>query len=154
MMKQNQFEALFSGSFDTFKVFYNLTPQETGCNVPTSPKKIWQILHHLIVWQDYQLIQLQGTGGEVEINEQLSWSEEEQCDSQEKLDKTVSKFYNQLECIREEISLFNLQDPDLQKKLKIAQNLSVHLSFHIGEIILMRRMTGSYPLHQMQEFLN
>lgn len=154
MMRQSQFGELFLDSFDTFKVFYNLTIQETGRILPKAPKTIWQILNHLIVWQDYQLNQLKDTANEVEINEQMTWTEEEQCDSQERLAKAIAKFHNQLECIREEISKFDLEDAQLQRKLKVAQDLSVHLSFHIGEIILMRRITGNYPLpHQMKEFL-
>src|SRR5690606_27060935 len=131
---------------DTFKVFDNLTTLETGRNLPMAPKTIWQILNHLIVWQDYQLKELQNTENEVEINEQLTWSEEERCDSQEELEETLAKFHNQLELIREEIARFDLEDAALHKKLKVVQDLSVHLSFHVGEIILMRRITGNYPL--------
>lgn len=155
MMIQNPFEALFLDSFDTFKVFYKLTAQETGRNLPMAPKTIWQILNHLIVWQDYHLNQLQDTEKEVDINEQTTWTKEEQSDSQERLDKAIAKFHNQLERIRAEISKFDLKDAELQRKLKVVQDLSVHLSFHMGEIILMRRITGNYPLpHQMKEFLN
>lgn len=154
-MKQNQFEALFLDSFNTFKVFNDLTTQETGRSLLMAPKTIWQILNHLIVWQNYQLAQLHGTEKEVEINEQMTWIEEEQCDSQERLDTAIAKFHNQLECIKGEIAKFDLKDTDLQRKLKITQGFSVHLSFHIGEIILMRRITGNYPFpHQMKGFLN
>jgi septal ring factor EnvC (AmiA/AmiB activator) len=153
-MNRNQFEELFLDSFDTFKVFYNLTAQESGCTLPMAPKTIWQILHHLIVWQDFQLNLLQYAQKEIDIEEHKTWIEEEQCDSQEKLNKSIATFHHQLERIREEISKFNLNAPELQRKLKVVQDLSVHLSFHIGEIILMRRITGNYPLpHQMEEFL-
>ncbi|NEM98508.1 hypothetical protein [Pontibacter burrus] len=154
-MKQNLFEGLFLDSFDTFKVFHNLTAQETGRNLPAVPKTIWQILNHLIVWQEFQLNLLQSPECEVELNEQMTWNAEEFCESQDRLNKTIAKFYHQLDCMKEEISKFDLTDPNLQCKLKVVQDASVHLSFHIGEIVLMRRMTGHYPLlHQMKAFLN
>lgn len=154
-MKQNLFEELFSASFDTFKVFHNLTAQESGSNLPAAPKTIWQILNHLIVWQEFQLNLLQSPESEVELNEQMTWNAEEFCESQERLNETIAKFYHQFDCMKEEISKFDLSDPRLQRKLKVVQDASVHLAFHIGEIVLMRRMTGHYPLpHQMKVFLN
>lgn len=153
-LKPSQFEAVFLDSFDTFKVFDHLTAQETGRNLPMAPKTIWQILNHLIAWQDHHLLQLQNTENEIEINEKMTWIEEEQCGSQERLDEAVAKFENQLEHIKEEISMLGLKDMESQEKLKVVQDLSVHLSFHIGEIILMRRMRGNYALpHQMKGFL-
>jgi len=154
-MKQNLLKGLFLDCFDTFKVFHNLTIEETGRNLLAAPKTIWQILNHLIVWQEFQLNLLQSPESEVELNEHMTWNEEELCDSQERLNETIAKFYHQLECMKEEISKFDLTDPKLQSELKVVQDASVHLSFHIGEIVLMRRMTGHYPLpHQMQAFLN
>lgn len=52
------------------------------------------------------------------------------------------------------ISELDIADPHINQKLKLIQDLSVHLSFHLGEVILMRRMAGTYPLpHQMKDFL-
>ena len=154
MKKQNQFEELFSDAFDTFNVFHKLSPAETGRTLPAVPKTIWQILHHLIIWQDHQLTQLQENNKEIEIDELLTWTEEEHCDSQERLNNALAIFEIQLERLREAPAKFDIKDHDLQRKLKVVQDLSVHLAFHLGEIILMRRMTGNYPIpHQMKEFL-
>jgi multidrug efflux pump subunit AcrA (membrane-fusion protein) len=36
----------------------------------------------------------------------------------------------------------------------ILQDVALHLSFHVGEVVLMRRLQGTYPLPaHMQEFL-
>ena len=43
----------------------------------------------------------------------------------------------------------------MKQKLKIVQTLSVHLSFHLGEIVLILRQNGHYPMpHEMQAFLS
>lgn len=54
----NNYQALFANSFDTFKVFDNLTLSEIGITPTHSPKTIWQILNHIIMWQNYQYTQL------------------------------------------------------------------------------------------------
>jgi uncharacterized damage-inducible protein DinB len=153
-MQHIAFQKLFKDSFSTFKVFDNLAIEETGPNLQNTPKTIWQILNHLIIWQDYRLKQLENGQSEDEVNEQATWIEEEQSRSQEELNTAIATFNRQLQRIEKEIESFDLKDPEIQRKLKIVQDLSVHLSFHVGEVILMRRIAGNYPLpHQMKDFL-
>jgi hypothetical protein len=43
---------------------------------------------------------------------------------------------------------------DIEQKLKIIQDLSIHLSFHLGEIVLIMRQNGHYPMpNEMKNFL-
>jgi uncharacterized damage-inducible protein DinB len=154
-MKQLQFIELFNNSLDTFKAFNNLDLGETGRDLQTAPKTIWQILNHLITWQGHQINLLIESERDFPINEQMTWIEEDQPKSQEALDRAIVTFQNQLDQVKEEILKFDLKDFELQRKLKVVQDLSVHLSFHLGEVILMRRITGNYPLpHQMKYYLN
>jgi hypothetical protein len=151
----NQYQALFADSFDTFKVFDSLTLGEIS-NTPTnSPKTIWQILNHLIAWQNYQLTQLKNIQQNIEQNEEASWMDDQNPSGQQELNNALAIFKNQYQQLTEEIAVFDSNDIYIDQKLKIVQDLSVHLSFHVGEVILMRRMAGTYPLpHQMKEFLN
>jgi len=56
--------------------------------------------------------------------------------------------------IRKHVASLYLSDKWLGDKLKIIQDLSVHLSFHLGEIVLIARQKGKYPKpHEMREFL-
>jgi hypothetical protein len=150
----NHYQALFADSFDTFKVFDNLTLGEIS-NTPTnSPKTIWQILNHLIAWQNYQLTQLKNIQQHIELNEEATWIDDQNPSGQQELNNALAIFKNQPQQIAEEISAFDNNDIYIDQKLKIVQDLSVHLSFHVGEAILMRRMAGTYPLpHQMKDFL-
>jgi len=44
--------------------------------------------------------------------------------------------------------------PQVLAQVLILQEVALHLSFHLGEVVLMRRLQGSYPLPaHMQEFL-
>ena len=150
----NHYQALFADSFDTFKVFDNLTLGEIA-NTPTnSPKTIWQILNHLIAWQNYQLTQLKNIQQCIELNEEATWIDDQNPSDQNTLNTALIIFKDQQQQLAEEISTFDSNDLYINQKLKIVQDLSVHLSFHVGEVILMRRMAGTYPLpHQMKEFL-
>jgi predicted thioredoxin/glutaredoxin len=144
---QNQFEILFNNSFDNFKAFDNLNLAE-ACNLPANaPKSIWQILNHLIIWQSYQLGCLKNADL-IDIDEQETWVNT-QAINQDDVDSLVEVFKTQHRQIATAIAKLNISDPHLQSKLKIIQELSVHLSFHLGEVILMRRIAGTYPLpHQ------
>jgi hypothetical protein len=150
----NHYQALFADSFDTFKVFDNLTLGEIN-NTPTnSPKTIWQILNHLIAWQNYQLTQLKNIQQNIEQNEDATWIDDQNPSDQQELNNALIIFKNQQQQLVEEVSIFNSNDLYINQKIKIVQDLSVHLSFHVGEVILMRRMVGTYPLpHQMKDFL-
>jgi hypothetical protein len=44
--------------------------------------------------------------------------------------------------------------PDIQVKLNTIQEITNHLSFHVGEIILIRRQMRNFPLPgEMKKFL-
>jgi len=151
----SQFETLFADSFDTFKVFDNLTLSEISNTPINSPKTIWQILNHLITWQNYQLTQLKNIQQYIELDEEATWIDDQNPSVQQGLNNALVTFKNQQQQLAEEILAFDSNDLYINQKLKIVQDLSVHLSFHVGEVILMRRMAGTYPLpHQMKEFLN
>ena len=151
----SQFETLFADSFDTFKVFDNLTLSEISDTPTNSPKTIWQILNHLITWQNYQLTQLKNIQQHIELDEEATWIDDQNPSDQQGLNSALVTFKNQQQQLADEISAFESNDLYINQKLKIVQDLSVHLSFHVGEVILMRRMAGTYPLpHQMKDFLN
>ena len=153
-MPQNKFEVLFQDAFDTFKVFHNITPEETGSILPQAPTTIWQILNHLIAWQDHQIGLLQSDQQDV-LKEDATWINKPGATNQEELQQALLKFDSQIKKIKYEVSKLDKNDLSVFTKLKITQDLSVHLPFHLGEIILMRRMLGTYPLpHQMKEFLS
>ena len=153
-MQQTHFKTLFQNSFDTFKAFENLNVNETGNTPANAPKTIWQILNHLIAWQGHQLKQIKNIEQVIDIDEEATWVSASNAATQNELNNSVSLFKKQLSQLESETESFNIDDKDIVRKLKLAQDLSVHLSFHVGEVILMRRMAGTYPLpHETNAFL-
>lgn len=152
-MTQVQIKGLFKNAFETFKAFDNLTVKNSGEDQDAFPTSIWQILNHLLLWQAYYLSCLQGHSLEMHINEVDTWSSERNPSSEAALQTAVTTFRDQLETIQTEVNCLPDVGEALTGKLKLIQDMAVHLSFHLGEVVLMRRMKGSYPMpHQMKEF--
>ena len=149
-----QFETLFSEAFDTFKAFENLTFSIVTQKIPETPKTLWQILNHLIIWQENQLLLIEGNMPKKLITELETWIEAEMPINQDNIDIAVSIFIAQLNTIKKILSTLALEQSDIEFKLKKLQGMSNHLSFHLGEIILMRRQCKTYPMpEEMKLFL-
>lgn len=153
-MIQEDIDKLFTGSLDTFKAFDNLTVESSGYNQDEFPTTIWQILNHLVLWQKYQLRQIRGEEPGKNVTELDIWIEEKAPRDEITLQATVTQFKNQLVAIQKEITNVCSAQHNSARKLKVIQELTCHLSFHLGEVVLIRRLKGAYPLpHQMKEFL-
>ncbi len=148
------FENLFSEAFDTFKVFENLTCSIFTKQLPDTPKTFWQILNHLIIWQENQISLLTDDKLTKSITELETWIEAEQPTDQADIDNAVSIFNAQLQTIKAIPSILSSQHADVRFKLKKLLDMSNHLSFHLGEIILMRRQCKTFPMpEEMKLFL-
>ena len=147
------FEKIFSESFDTFKVFSNISAAKASLTTVNTPKSVWQILNHLIIWQEFQLKRLRGIKTS-NISEIDTWNEDAEITDEEVLSKKIKVFQDQIHQIKAEITRLNLTSENLEKRLKIIQDLSLHLSFHLGEMILLMRQNGHYPMPAaMKDFL-
>ncbi len=148
------FYTIFAASLETFKAFDNLEVTHAGQQLANSPKTIWQILNHLIIWQEHQLNQLAHLSEEISFDELSSWIPEKSPRTDKELSITVQEFEYQLATLKQILRQLVLTDVQLEAKLKIIQTISSHLSFHIGEVIHLRRVLGTYPQpEQMADFL-
>ncbi|MES2726284.1 MAG: DinB family protein [Bacteroidota bacterium] len=148
-----EFNKVFSDSFDTFKALNNLSTTQASETSSGTPSSIWQILNHLTIWQDFQLKNLKGIAS-VDIQEANTWAEEKNVTEEKLLQERIALFHTQIEQIKMEVSQLSITDKDIEKKLKTIQDVSVHLSFHLGEIVLIRRQLGHYPKpSEMKAFL-
>lgn len=152
-MNELNFEAIFIDSFDTFKIFDNLKLDEVNKVTADTPKTVWQILNHLIIWQKNQLGILLDEHQQYDIKEIETWTIDH-AEEQHHIAAAVSTFNNQIANIKAVIATLNLDTANIQSKLKCVQDMTSHLSFHLGEIILIRRQMKNYPLpHEMNSFL-
>jgi hypothetical protein len=139
---------LFAQAFETFKAFDDLTVASSSLEQQAFPASVWQILQHLLIWQKHQLAQLQGAVLEA-FDEKQSWKSERVPPSQAVLQTAVEQFKHQLVQLQTHASQVQREEQGI-----LLQEVALHLSFHLGEVVLIRRLQGSYPLPaHMQEFL-
>ncbi|GAB3636092.1 hypothetical protein GCM10027422_16820 [Hymenobacter arcticus] len=144
---------VFTDSFDTFKVFDKLSIQQANLINYSSPNSVWQILNHLVIWQGYQIDKFCNISTE-DIKEITTWPTEKKVSDQSLLNDKIMKFNEQLEMIKIELGKMTVEQEGIERKLKIIQDLTIHLSFHIGEMILIMRQNGYYPMpSEMNAFL-
>ena len=145
---------LFKDSFDTFKAFDNLTIEQASQTSDNTPKTVWQILNHLTIWQDYQLRLLRNEFVNEDINEIDTWTEGQTVKNQRLLDEKVNEFKGQIGAIKSEVNNLNQAGGGNEIKIKIIQDMAIHLSFHLGEIISLSRTHKNYPWpNEMTGFL-
>jgi uncharacterized damage-inducible protein DinB len=146
-------DKIFIDSFDIFKVFDKLDTQQASLTNYSSPNSVWQILNHLIIWQDYQIDKLCSIDTK-DINEIDTWLTEKDVSDQRMLNEKIEKFEKQIVKIKTELSKMTIEQIDIEQKLKTIQDLTTHLSFHLGEIVLILRQNGHYPMpNKMKYFL-
>lgn len=149
-----QFDYIFKDSFDTFKVFQNLTIDQVNKLPENAPQSIWQILNHLAILQEEALTILNDIDQKNLVKESESWISQKTVNDQIQLDRVLVQLTKQITAVKTKLSELSISTNNLEQKLIAIQNFSVHLSFHLGEIVLIRRMNGSYPLAaDMKNFL-
>jgi len=145
---------LFEQAFDTFKAFDDLTVANSSAAQQDFPASIWQILQHLLAWQTHQLAQLQRMALVEAFDEKRSWDSERVPPSYAALQAAVTQFKQQLVDLQRYANQLSGEAQEVLEQGLVLQAVALHLSFHLGEVVLMRRLQGSYPwLAQMQEFL-
>lgn len=148
------FKYIFQNAFDTFKVFDTIPNEISGILIEGHSKTIWEVLNHLILWREFQIQKLTNINDKIDFNESESWLAEAKPNNQNEWKIKIQEFNNQTEQIEYLIDNLDSSDLKLEEKLKLIQDSSTHLSFHLGEIILIARQKNKYPKsNEMNEFL-
>lgn len=113
------------------------------------PYTIFQIVNHMIYWQDYILEILAGGQPTVPAHAIDSWPGSEVPQTEAEWNQTVERF---LQGVDQAIQL--VETSDLEEKLPNWHNkprlealrvIPSHNSYHLGQVVLLRRMLGSWP---------
>lgn len=153
-MTKLNFKFIFQNAFDSFKVFETIPIEISGILIEGHSKTIWQTLNHLIKWREFQILKIADIEKKTDFIESESWITELEPKNPNDWKKKISIFKRQSEQIENQIKNLDLSDLRLEEKLKLIQDSSTHLSFHLGEIILIARQKNKYPQpNEMNEFL-
>ena len=153
-MRALNFSTIFQNAFDTFKVFETIPVELSGVFIEGHSKTIWQTLNHLILWRAFQIDQLKKSEKKIEFNEPESWISESKPKNSIEWHRKIAEFKSQTTKFEDIINNLAMSDVKLSEKLKLIQDSSTHLAFHLGEIIVIARQKNAYPKpSEMNEFL-
>ncbi|MBE7149343.1 DinB family protein [Bacillus mycoides] len=113
------------------------------------PYSIYQLVKHMTYWQDFLLLSAQGKKPALPAHVKESWPEEECPSSEEEWQQTIQYF---LQGIEQACTI--AQTVQLDKTLDewpgetpggVLRNIASHNSYHLGEIVLIRRLFSAWP---------
>ncbi|MEM7299151.1 MAG: DinB family protein [Bacteroidota bacterium] len=121
----------------------------TGRKILNTPYTIWQLLKHINYWQQKWMDRLDGLEIEEDSTWTIGWEDELNATSQEELDLEINYLLDCLNrvktILKEKHELEVTGNEHYANQHEIIQAMSSHLSYHIGELILLRRIFGAWP---------
>ncbi|MCD7033623.1 DinB family protein [Metabacillus sp. GX 13764] len=113
------------------------------------PYSIFQLVKHMIYWQDFLLLMAEGKKPKPPAHVSESWPEEAGPGSEEEWQRTIDSFLQGIE-----LAITMAQTVQLDKPLEnfpgetpggLLRNIASHNSYHLGEIVVLRRLFSSWP---------
>lgn len=120
----------------------------TGRKILNTPYTIWQLLKHINYWQDKFLNRLVGNDDVLIVcNWMEGWEEQLNTEYQEELDREIKKLLDGIEKATDLLiqeSDHSICSNGYKNKYDVVQAMASHVSYHLGEVILLRRIFGSW----------
>jgi uncharacterized damage-inducible protein DinB len=120
--------------------------REAGRRGAAAPHSVFQIVNHLVYWQDYSLAWIDGGGPETPAHAAESWPGEEAPKSAAEWRRTVAGFRAGLEALERRARERDLLEVVGDKSvLEILQLIASHNSYHLGQVAWARQELGAWP---------
>lgn len=130
------------------RVFDGLDWRLAGLRPGGSPHSIWQVLGHMIFWQDFSLAHLRGEDPPVPEHAADSWPKEEAPRDEAEWQRAVERFVAGLdEAMRQAKGdlTAEIRARPGRTRAESLQMIAAHNSYHAGQVVLLRRMLGAWP---------
>jgi hypothetical protein len=129
--------------------FEGITWRQAGLSVPKSPHTIWQLLKHLNYWQDRLISRIEGMKVLPAKTSDDGWSFDasppDEGTYQRELGKLLTGVNYMTQTKLPEMDCLKQPKGDYPHGFAVIQSMASHLSYHLGEVVLMRRMLGLWP---------
>ncbi len=127
-------------------VVEDLTLKIAGKKIKDSPYTIWQILKHLNYWQEKFISYIKNESTSPALTAKEGWSFPTSPSSEDELKNEIRKFNSNLdEAISFSKEELNEKAQRYNSGYDVLQAMASHISYHIGEIVLLRRILGAWP---------
>ncbi|WP_188455688.1 DinB family protein [Virgibacillus oceani] len=133
---------------DPLEVFDGLRWEKSGELPANCPYSVWQILNHMIFWQDFYLAYLKGVVPEHPEQDEDSWPDETGPSSENEWNDAFFQFSSGLKEAENEAKkdLQEQRDAGLERtRGDLLATLMAHNSYHTGQVALIRRLIGEWP---------
>ncbi|UOR12831.1 DinB family protein [Halobacillus amylolyticus] len=133
---------------DPLSVFEGLQWEVVGKKPEECPHSVWQILNHMIFWQDFILDYLKGTVPNFPDHAEESWPGGTSPSNETEWNDAVFKFSEGLKEAENEAKK-DLEERGFGKSEGTRGDFLVmlvnHNSYHTGQVALTRRIIGEWP---------
>jgi len=121
-----------------------------GAKVKNSPYTIWQIIKHINYWQERFIARLKEEFVPPAQTAAEGWNFSPEPDSEIELKSEIKKFTDNVNetigfCRNNQESMKNPRGRNYPTGFDVIQGMASHISYHIGEIVFLRRILGSWP---------
>ncbi|MCM3457238.1 DinB family protein [Heyndrickxia oleronia] len=150
-MPSNFFEGGLHGEnahADPLEVFEGLQWDTAGVKPANCPYSVWQVLNHMIFWQDFYLTYLKGSVPVHPEHDEDSWPVEIAPSNETEWSDAIVQFSKGLQEAENEAKkdLNEMKDTKLERtRGVILATLMTHNSYHTGQVALIRRIIGAWP---------
>jgi uncharacterized damage-inducible protein DinB len=111
-----------------------------------APHSVFEIVNHLVYWQDFSVAWLDGERVATPEHAAQSWPGDMAPQSEQEWSERVGEFERGFKALEERIETLDpFEERGPKTVLEIIQLIASHNSYHIGQISLIRRMLGAWP---------
>lgn len=128
------------------KILDGLDFERAGERPAGSPHSVFQVVNHLVFWQDHALAWLAGEKPRTPAHDAESWPGPERPADTVAWTEAAGRFAAGLERLRRhaaEDDLAELRGP--KPVLYVLQIVAAHNSYHLGQVVLLRQQLGAWP---------
>jgi len=131
----------------------DLTPESASWNGGVENHSIWQIVHHLIFWNERWLKRFQGAGipkmeGDNKATFSLASSKEDWEKSVKHVDTVLADWYNAINDKDEAELAKPVFEGEPDPWYSYLHTLAMHNAYHIGQIVTLRKLQGLWDPDQ------
>lgn len=127
----------------------DITAELAGKRMEGAPYTIYQLLKHMNYWQIFMLTFMDGGKPQMPANVAESWSSVSEPESEEEWRMVVEQFMHGVNKAVDYAQSEQLDNPlehfPTETKAGILRNIASHNSYHLGEIVLLRRLFDAWP---------
>ncbi|MBY0200862.1 DinB family protein [Priestia megaterium] len=113
------------------------------------PYSIYQLVKHMSYWQDFLLALAKGENPERPKSVSESWPEHPAPVDEEEWKKTIQHFCNGIDEACQLADTLAIEEPldawPSETPGGLLRNIASHNSYHLGEIVIMRRLNRAWP---------